>query len=39
MYIRFWEDVIGVGCCDPQSLLRRGASWLGPSKTCYEKIR
>lgn len=39
MYIRFLEDVIGGGCSVPQSLLRSGASLLGPSNTCYEKIK
>lgn len=38
MYIKFLEDVIGGGCCVPQSFLRSGASLLGPSNTCYEKI-
>ena len=37
MYIRFLEDVIGGGCCVPQSFLRRCASLLGPSNTCYER--
>lgn len=39
MYTRFLEDVIGGGCCVPQSFLRSGASLLGPSNTCYEKIK
>lgn len=39
MYIRFLEDVIGGGCSVPQSLLRSGASLLGPSNTCHEKIK
>lgn len=37
MYITFLEDMIGGGCCVPQSFLRSGASLLGPSNTCYKK--